>query len=222
MEDFSLNVLCRGQSHLLTTTLDSLRGQNASFEILVLDAEGSGKLEDLARHYQDLNIRIENAKACNLAQMMNLGLAQSRGKYIQFLEPGERYLSPHGLSFLKEFVQKEPHLISACGVLQEAKSHWLLRKKILEEGGFDERLSFRPMLDLLCRLERRGVEPVMCRRVLVDGPPESIGSIFETWKVLYRHFGFSHAFKWMFKNYVERAKQISTSFKNGFFEKENR
>lgn len=218
MEDFSLNLLCRGQSHLLPTTLDSLKGQTASFEILLLDAEGTGKLHDLAKQYEDLNIRVENAKACNLAQMMNLGVSQSRGKYIQFLEPGERYLSPHGLSFLKEFIDREPHLISAKGVSQETKSHWLLRSKILEHGGFDEHLSFRPMLDLLCRFEKLGIEPVVCGRVLVDSANETIGSLFETCKVLYRHFGFRYTCKWLFHNFLNKTKGLNRSLKSAFFE----
>jgi hypothetical protein len=221
MEDFSLNLLCRGQSHLLPTTLDSLKGQSGSFEVLLLDADGAGHLEELVKQYEELPIRIENAKACNLAQMMNLGVAHSRGKYIQFLEPGERYLSPHGLSFLKELLHKEPHLISAHGVLQESKSHWLLRAKILEAGGFDEHLSFRPMLDLLCRFQKQGVEPVLCTRVLVDSSRESIGSIFETCKVLHRHFGLSYTAKWLAENYLQKLKDITASFKNAFFEREN-
>ena len=220
MKDFSLNLLCRGQSHLLPATLDSLRGQNASFEILLLDAEGSGRLEALAKQYEELNIRIENANRCNLAQMMNLGLAHSQGKYIQFLEPGERYLSPHGLSFLTEFIKKEPHLISARGVSQEARSHWLLRKKILEEGGFDEHLSFRPMLDLLCRFQKQGIEPVICGRALVDSSQETVGSIFETCKVLHRHFGVSYMAKWLIKNYLHKLKGMALSFKSAFFENE--
>lgn len=219
MEDFSLNLLCRGRSHLLPATLDSLKGQNGSFEILLLDAEGSGRIQELPRQYEGLNIRVENAKRCNLAQMMNLGVAQSKGKYIQFLEPGERYISPHGLSFLKEMIEKEPHLISARGVSHEAQSHWLLRSKILEEGGFDEHLSFRPMLDLLCRFEKLGVEPAVCSRVLVDSSQEAVGSILETCKVLYRHFGFKYMCKWLVENYLNKMRGLTSSLKNAFFER---
>ncbi len=72
MEDFSLNLLCRGRSHLLPSTLDSLKAQNGSFEVLLIDAEGSGRLEELANRYEGLNIRVEKAPTRNLAQMMNL------------------------------------------------------------------------------------------------------------------------------------------------------
>lgn len=221
MEDFSLNLLCRGQSHLLPSTLDSLKVQNGSFEILLLDAEGAGRLEELANRYENLNIRIENALSRNLAQMMNLGVAQSRGKYIQFLEPGDRYISQYGLSFLTDLIEKEPHLISARGVSQEARSHWFLRKVVLELGGFDEQLLFRPMLDLLCRLQKLGLEPTVCGRVLVDSSKESTGSILETSKILYRHFGFGYALKWLIQGQSNSLRRAAAFFKDAFWKGEN-
>lgn len=220
MEDFSLNLLCRGQSHLLPSTLDSLKAQVGSFEILLLDAEGSGRLEELARRYDSLNIRVEKATSRNLAEMMNIGVAQSKGKYIQFLEPGDRYISQYGLSFLKDLIGKEPHLISARGVNQEAKSHWLLRSKILEIGGFDEHLTFRPMLDLLCRFEKQGIEPTVCGRVLVDSGKELIGSIFETLKIFHRHFGLKYALKWLFQGNSNFLRHVREFFRDAFWRNE--
>jgi glycosyltransferase involved in cell wall biosynthesis len=221
MEDFSLNLLCRGRSHLLPSTLDSLKAQNGSFEILLLDAEGSGRLQELAKRYEGLNIRVENASTRNLAQMMNLGVAQSKGKYIQFLEPGDRYISQYGLTFLTDLIGKEPHLISARGVSQEARSHWLLRSKILELGGFDEHLSFRPMLDLLCRFEKLGLEPMVCGRVLVDSSKEAIGSFFETIKILYRHFGLRYTLRWIVQGNSNTLRRAAAFFKDAFWRNEN-
>jgi len=217
MEDFSLNLLCRGRSHLLPSTLDSLKAQNGSFEIILLDAEGAGKLQELARRYEGLNIRVENASTRNLAQMMNLGVAQSKGKYIQFLEPGDRYISQYGLSFLTDLIGKEPHLISARGVSLEARSHWLLRSKILELGGFDEHLTFRPMLDLLCRFQKVCIEPTVCGRVLVDSSKEGGGSLLETSKVLYRHFGLGYTLKWLLQGNSNALRRAAAFFKDAFW-----
>jgi glycosyltransferase involved in cell wall biosynthesis len=221
MEDFSLNLLCRGRSHLLPSTLDSLKVQNGSFEIILLDADGSGRLKELVNRYDGLKIRVENANTHNLAQMMNLGVAHSRGKYIQFLEPGDRYISPYGLSFLTDLIGKEPHLISARGVSVEARSHWLLRSKILELGGFDEHLSFRPMLDLLCRFEKQGIAPTVCGRVLVDSPKEAIGSFCETAKILYRHFGLSYTLKWMVQGNSNMLRRAGSFFRDAFWKNDN-
>ena len=221
MEDFSLNLLCRGRSHLLPSTLDSLKAQNGSFEVILLDAEGSGRLQELANRYEGLNIRVENATTHNLAQMMNLGVKHSRGKYIQFLEPGDRYISQYGLSFLTDLIVKEPHLITARGVSLEARSHWLLRSKILELGGFDEHLIFRPMLDLLCRFEKQGIAPTVAGRVLVDTPKEAVGSLFETVKILYLHFGVAYAVRWLINGNLNFLRRIGAFFRDAFWKNEN-
>jgi glycosyltransferase involved in cell wall biosynthesis len=221
MEDFSLNLLCRDKTHLLPSTLDSLKAQSGSFEILLLDGEGNRKLQELVKQYEGLNIRIESALDCNLSQMMNLGVARSQGKYIQFLEPGDRYISQYGISFLKELIEKEPQLITAKGVSQDARSHWLLRSKILDVGGFDEHLVFRPLLDLLCRFEKKGIAPIFCGRVLVDSPKEKLGSIFETSKILYRHFGLIYTFKWFLQGRSHTLRHIADFFKTAFLGKNN-
>ncbi|MGB7977699.1 MAG: glycosyltransferase [Chlamydiales bacterium] len=217
MADFSLNLLCKNKIHLLPATLDSLKTQGGSFEIILLDGEGTGRLYALARRYESLPIRVENAEGCNLSQMMNMGLARSRGKYIQFLEPGDRYISQYGLPFLTELIGKEPEVIAARGDLQEISSHWLLRKKVVAMGGFDEHLVFRPMLDLLCRFEKEGVEPLWCGRVLVDSPQGGGGSIWETAKVLYRHFGLKHTFKWFLAGRSATLRRAASFFKEAFW-----
>lgn len=221
MEDFSLNLLCRGRSHLLTSTLDSLKSQSGSFEIILLDGEGTGRLHELAARYEGLNIRVEKALKLNLAEMMNLGVSISRGKYVQFLEPGDRYISQYGLSFLTELIQKEPTHIAARCVLQDAQSHWLLRKSVMDSGGFDEKLSFRPMLDLLCRFEKSGIKPLLCGRVLVDSPKEPTGSTFETCRVLYRHFGLKYALKWLIQGRSNTLRRAATFVKEAFWRDPN-
>jgi glycosyltransferase involved in cell wall biosynthesis len=221
MEDFSLNLLCRGRSHLLTSTLDSLKPQSGAFEIILLDGEGTGRLNELAARYGSLNIRVEKALKLNLAEMMNLGVSISRGKYVQFMEPGDRYISQYGLSFLTELIQNEPSCIAAKCVLQDAQSHWLLRKSILALGGFDERLSFRPMLDLLCRFEKQGIKPLLCGRVLVDSPKESMGSNFETFRVLYRHFGLKYTLKWLIEGRSNIFRRVAAFVKDAFWRDSN-
>lgn len=217
MEDFSLNLLCRGKSHLLPLTLDSLKAQNGSFEVILWDGEGAAKLQDIACRYEGIHIRVENGKGKNLAQMMNLGLSHSQGKYIQFLEPGERYISQYGFSYLGELLVAAPLLISARGVEQGTQSHWFLRSKLIEMGGFNEKIHFRPLFDLLCRLKKQGVEPLICSRVLIDGPQEPMGPILETCKILYRHFGFAYVLKWLFLGHSQNLHKAAAFFKNAFW-----
>lgn len=194
MEDFSLNLLCNGKSHLLPLTLDSLKNQQSSFEILILNGEEKN-LEDLLQHYQGLNLRIERTPAKNRAQMMNYGLFASRGKYIQFLEPGVCYISPQGLSYLTQQIIHLPKLIVSRGVIPEARAHWFLRSQLVEMGGFDEKIHL-PMFDMLCRYKKWGIEPWICERALVDLPQDPI-RVWEMCQILYRHFGLKVALDWL-------------------------
>jgi hypothetical protein len=217
MEDFSLNLLCRGKSHRLFSTLDSLKNQSGSFEVLLLDGEGAGRLQDLPSQYEGLKMRVACGKGKNLAQMMNLGLQESQGKYVQFLEPGEMYISQGGLSHLTELIQNNPLVIKARKVGEEDESHWFLRAKLLELGGFNENIHFRPMFDLLCRFQKEGIKPFPCSRVLVDGQSESGNSLFETCKILYRHFGAKVTLKWLFQAHFRTLRCFLTFFKSAFW-----
>ncbi len=118
-------------------------------------------------------------------------------------------------------IGKEPHLISARGVSLEARSHWLLRSKILELGGFDEHLVFRPLLDLLCRFEKQGLAPTVCGRVLVDSPKEASSSFVETAQILYRHFGLGYTLRWMVQGNSNILHRIGSFFKEVFWGNDN-
>lgn len=231
MEDFSLIILCRGKRHLLPLTLDTLKPQSGSFEVILLDGEGSGRLAEQMQRYPELKMRVQNASGRNLPEMMNEGLELARGKYVQFLEPGDRYISQHGLEFLSELIRKEPHLVYASSLekggishddLITAQSPWFLRSKILELGGFDRKLVSCPSLDLLCRLSRdRSAETVACRRVLINAGAHPRPPVKETCKILYRYFGFWHAFKWIFVQDRSQMVQRAASFLKEAFWRED-
>lgn len=178
MEDFSLIILCRERMHLLPQTLDTLKLQGGSFEVLLLNSENSSRVKEFVESYPDLKLRVQDASGQSLAEMMNEGVGLARGKYVQFLEPGDRYISQHGIEYLKTLIEKEPHLIYAHslnkgGVFQSdfisSRSPWFLKAKLFELGGFDRNLMACPSMDLLCKLRRdRKTKAVFCGRVLVD------------------------------------------------------
>ncbi len=197
MEDFSLIILCRGRRHLLPLTLDTLKAQTGAFEVILLDGEGTGRLSELAHRYPELKIKVQEATGYTLPRMMNRGVELASGRYVQFLEPGDRYISQHGLAFLTELIGQRPYFITAQSVAPDVQSHWFSRKNILESGGFDEKLSYRPLLDFLFRLQKKGETPLVCSRVIVDKVAEGAGGLTETCKILYRHFGLWHALKWI-------------------------
>lgn len=231
MEDFSIIILCKRNRHLLSQSLETLRHQQGSFEILLLDEEDGGKLLEQISHFPELKIRVQHTLAKTLAERMNEGVESSRGKYIQFLEAGDRYVSQHGLEFIATLIGDRPHLIYSGSRSGEepsqdefltTRSPWFLRSKLLELGGFDERLSSCPSLDLLCRLfQQRGVEVVPCKRVLIDPAADELLSFREIYRVLLRHFGFWHAFKWIFIQDRSALFRRATSFLKEAFWKES-
>jgi glycosyltransferase involved in cell wall biosynthesis len=221
MEDFSLIILCRGRRHLLPLTLDTLQPQSGAFEVILLDGEGSGRLPEIARRYPRLKIKVEDASGRALSAMMNQGLKTASGAYVQFLEPGDRYISQQGLAFLTELIIPKPPLITARGIAPDAQSHWLCRQTALELGGFDERLASYPMMDFLFRLQAQGRQPLQCRRALVDAVQEERGGWAETYKILYRHFGFWKAITSLFRQSHTQLWSRATAFIKQAFWREN-
>lgn len=219
--DFSLIILCMKGNHLLPLTLDTLKSQKGSFEVLLLDAEGKGRLKELIQRYPELKLRILNTHGSNLGEMMNVGLGLARGKYIQFLEPGDRYISQHGLEFLSTQIERRPHLIYANSQHREigpahfisARSPWFLKSKLFELGGFDRRLSFSPSMDLLCRLFLDPkAQTVFCDRILVHSAVPAQQSLRETCKIFYRHFGIWGALKRIFFQNSSQVVHRTTTF----------
>lgn len=210
---FSLVILVHKASHLLPLTLDSLKPQKPSFEIILF---GPNSLKGLVKRYPDLQIRLEPSGA-TLGEMMNRGVNLSRGKYIQYLEPGDRYISQYGLEFLTQLTVKDPPLISSRGLSLHTQTHWILKKKILELGGFDEHLRFRPLFDFLCRLQKEKTEMILCRRVLVDAPGKTESSFLENYQILHRHFGFWQALKLLIQDRSHILQRTGTFLKEAFW-----
>jgi len=216
MQDFSLIILCAARRHLLSLTLDTLKSQKGSFEVLVIDNDPVDRVGELAANYPEFKLRVERMEG-GLAEMMNRGVHEAEGIYIQFLEPGDRYISQHGLAFLSELIEKKPHLILGRGNLHDARFFWFRREKVLQWGGFNEKFRFCPMRDLLCRFELQGAQLLVCPRVVVDSPYEPIESVRETCQILYRHFGVKRALQWVFvqnrPRFIQRAARfIKQSF----------
>lgn len=195
---FSLVIPVLGARHLLPLTLETLKAQKGvPFEVILLDPEPSGKCLELIVAYPELNIQILTPSSQTLGALFHLGLKTARGKYIQFLEPGEKYLSQQGLSYLLELIQEseQPPFVYSGYLLKngEASSQavsfplnrqilwkgvplyamWFSKKRVEELGGFDERLGSRPVFDLICRFFQNKKDlAVYSRRVLTDAEPK--------------------------------------------------
>ena len=225
---FSIVVLVKKNLHLLPLTIESLKVQDrGSFEVLLIDPLGSGRFVEFAKKFS-MPIRVIESVGRTDAELMNRAVGEAQGRYIQFLYPGDRYISQQAISYLSELVHESPHLVYSAFLqrdfekppqaisfplniqsLQKGdfptmyRSSWFLKEKILEMGGFNERLTYRPSFDLLCRLflgsEARAL---YTRRVLTDYEPSKstshsmVGYAAETFRILYRHFGIKAALRW--------------------------
>lgn len=194
---FSIVILARRGLHLLPLTIETIKFQSEKeFEVIVV----SNSKQEIARLYPDL--RVCQVKDKEISQMMNEGIRVAKGRYLQFLDPGDRFLSHQGLSYLRQLIQdsREPHLVYSGFLMrgpdeppqavsfsfnQETlqkgmfpshfRSSWFRRDSLQDLGGFDEMFSYRPAFDFLCRLyQKKNLKVVYSRRVLTDSEPLSV------------------------------------------------
>ncbi|MBS0626036.1 MAG: hypothetical protein JSS32_08305 [Verrucomicrobia bacterium] len=194
---FSIAILVKKNLHLLPLTLESLASQNdRSYEVLLVDGVKTGRVEEMAR---GLPVQILKEAGETEAELMNRALGKAKGEYIQFLRPGDRYISQHALSYLTELIRdsERPELVY-CAFLERDldgppqavsfpinaqtlkkgtfptmyRSSWFLKETVVGLGGFNHRLNYRPSFDLLCRFFLKGgLRAVYTRRVLTDYEP---------------------------------------------------
>src|SRR6185436_5231596 len=97
---FSILILARSSLHLLPLTLDTIKSQiGKDFEVVIVSScrQAIGPLAP--------GLRVVTAKDKKISQMVNVGIRESKGRYLQFLDPGDRFLSHQGLSYLRQLIQ---------------------------------------------------------------------------------------------------------------------
>ena len=249
---FTLAIFTPTRGFLLSETLDTLRAQSdRDFEVFLLSDKKGTYFERVVEQYPEIQFQIIEAKAKNRPSMMNQALRQSRGKYIQFLDSGDRYLSQSGLSFLRNLIEenKYPELIYFGFLLRQtglapranfsllnlkrgsiplAKSSWFFKEALLKVGGFDEKLAFGSSFDLYCRLLKdESSRVVFCKRILTDSEPiysfakERVISALEVSRVLYRYFGLYPALRWIFAQDHRKMIRSTLQFLKQSFAPEN-
>lgn len=190
---FSIIILARGPLHLLPLTLDTIQSQSErGFEVIVV----SNSKEPIASSVSEF--RILRSNETKTSEMLNIGIQAARGRYLQFLDPGDRFLSHQGLSYLRQLItdSREPHLVYSGylmrgpddppeavsfsfnqetlqrGMFPSLRSSWFRRDSLEALGGFDGHYAYRPAFDFLCRLsQKKQLKVVYSRRVLTDSEP---------------------------------------------------
>lgn len=193
---FSIVILARGSLHLIPLTLDTLKFQNErDFEVLVISNAPGQAI------YSDLPVQWRHVSAPRMGEMMNEAIHSVRGRYLQFLNPGDRFLSCQGLSYLRQLIQEgdEPDLVYSGFLMRDpdeppqaasfpinqdtlqrgmfpavSRTSWFLRETLVDLGGFDETFKYRSTFDFLCRLHQmKDFKVAYSRRVLTDSEPHS-------------------------------------------------
>ena len=184
-------------AHRLPVSLDSLSLQKyPNFEVILIDASSDDRTLEDVQKYNLQNLKIFSVVEYDYYSMLNRGISAASGKYINFLRPGDFYLSAYTLLHIARMgaEQSYPDIVY-CGSLQHDRgdepqvmmrelkpsmlkkgimtttlqSCWFLNDSLVKIGGFNTRYQLLGDFDLLCRFGT--IKPfkfAFIPRVLVD------------------------------------------------------
>ncbi len=167
-------------AHLTAVSLNSILNQtDQRFEIILVLTKDTKKQVHNLRDYSTRIAKTIITEEKTISSMMNKGMEHAKGKYMQFVLPGEAYLSKSGFSHvanemesskdvdlfycssilfnedgLPEVMDKEfsYETLSSASMVTRLESCWIEKKFLERVGKFDASYFFREGYDFMCRL----------------------------------------------------------------------
>ncbi len=178
-------------------TLDNILKQAyPDLEVIIIDAASSDRTLEIVNSYVDSRIRVCSVTDYQIFEMLNKGISLSAGEFINFLAPGDYYISDKSLKSLIDLSidQKTPHLLFSGCLLRDGKSEprilfrelslsflkkgmqpttiqsCLFHKELFKIiGKFRTHFKLRGEFDLFCRFVLSpGLQYISTKNVLID------------------------------------------------------
>jgi len=199
-------------SQSIPLTLERLLQQDyPDFEVVVVDAGSTDRTLETIGGFRSEKVRLFSVSAYRQYEMLNKGISQAGGEYLNFLFPGDFYTSRHALRSMMTLAlannrpealfcgtllrsgKREPRLLYrrlSMKILRlgrqptSLQSFWIRSDVFKKIGKFDTRLKLRGGYDFLCRYCLYGkFKTVSAYRVYTDYDLRYI-----TRALVWRHF----------------------------------
>lgn len=176
----SMVIPCFNDSAKIGLTLNSLLGQNyRKFEIIIIDGGSEDRTLEVVKGFRDERIQVFSVSGFQQYEMLNRGIAQAGGVYINCLFPGDFYIYPGTLSYMMELaLDNDLPDLAYCGTLlrdgrtepkimrrdwkaellqrgqqpTSLQSCWFKIEIIRKIGKFNVSFKIRGGFELMCRL----------------------------------------------------------------------
>jgi glycosyltransferase involved in cell wall biosynthesis len=166
------------------------------FEIIIVDAGSIDRTLEVVKNYRDERIKLYSVAGYQRYEMLNKGISQAKGEYINCLFPGDFYIHEKALSQIMEVVldNEKPSLVYCGTLIRDGKSDpkvlfrpftlsllkkgqqptslqscWFRRETLRSLGKFNTSYQMRGGFELMCRFRlARGLREKSTPLVLTD------------------------------------------------------
>lgn len=116
MPRISVIITTFNRATFLKKAVESVLSQTyPDFELLILDNSSTDNTEEVVKSFNDNKIRYIKHNPLNISQARNLGVKESRGEYIAFLDDDDEWLPDKTEKELEVFYKKDRHLALVYG-----------------------------------------------------------------------------------------------------------